>query len=133
MKLVLLKCSVFHGIEGSIFTTPTSDLQSLFHWLLFSLHSFLSLLPSSGLSTFLRDPEPQIVPAGGTARFECHIDGVPAPSITWEKNHMPLPVPAESVNMPRWDLSVWIMFKQQMCILHVRNRHRCAVGEFITF
>ncbi|XP_053085392.1 immunoglobulin superfamily DCC subclass member 4 isoform X5 [Pangasianodon hypophthalmus] len=54
------------------------------------------------LSTFLRDPEPQVVPAGGTARFECHIDGVPAPSITWEKNHMPLPVPAESVNTPRF-------------------------------
>lgn len=79
--------------------------------------SFLSLLPSSGLSTVLRDPEPQVVPAGGTARFECHIDGVPAPRITWEKNHMPLPVPAESVTTPRWDSSVWIMIKQQMCIL----------------
>ncbi|KAF4090904.1 hypothetical protein AMELA_G00030990 [Ameiurus melas] len=54
------------------------------------------------LSTFLRDPEPQVVPAGGTARFECNIDGVPAPSIAWEKNHMPLPVPAESVNTPRF-------------------------------
>ncbi|KAK3528289.1 hypothetical protein QTP86_030040 [Hemibagrus guttatus] len=54
------------------------------------------------LSPFLRDPEPQVVPAGGTARFECHIDGVPAPSITWVKNHMPLPVPAASVSTPRF-------------------------------
>ncbi|XP_053348207.1 immunoglobulin superfamily DCC subclass member 4 isoform X2 [Clarias gariepinus] len=54
------------------------------------------------LSAFLRDPEAQVVPVGGTARFECHIDGVPAPSITWEKNHMPLPVSAESVSTPRF-------------------------------
>ncbi|KAK3510300.1 hypothetical protein QTP70_034009 [Hemibagrus guttatus] len=54
------------------------------------------------LSPFLRDPELQVVPAGGTARFECHIDGVPAPSITWVKNHMPLPVPAASVSTPRF-------------------------------
>ncbi|TTK32052.1 Immunoglobulin superfamily DCC subclass member 4 [Bagarius yarrelli] len=54
------------------------------------------------LSSFLRDPEPQVVAAGGTARFECQIEGVPAPSITWEKNHTSLPVPDASVSMPRF-------------------------------
>ncbi|XP_060715450.1 immunoglobulin superfamily DCC subclass member 4 isoform X3 [Tachysurus vachellii] len=54
------------------------------------------------LSPFLRHPEPQVVPVGGTARFECQIDGVPAPSITWEKNHTPLPVPTASVSTPRF-------------------------------
>uniref|UniRef100_A0A8C1L1X7 Ig-like domain-containing protein n=1 Tax=Cyprinus carpio TaxID=7962 RepID=A0A8C1L1X7_CYPCA len=39
-----------------------------------------------GLSRFLQDPEPQVVPVGGTARFECYVDGLPTPSITWEKD-----------------------------------------------
>lgn len=88
--------------------------------------SFLSLLPYSGLSSFLRDPEPQVVQAGGTARFECHIDGVPAPSITWEKNHVPLHGPAESISAPRWD-SVRITSKQLTCTLLVVNKRQCAV------
>ncbi|XP_058237476.1 immunoglobulin superfamily DCC subclass member 4 isoform X4 [Hemibagrus wyckioides] len=72
-------------LSGSSFGTLTSRSVTLQH---------------ARLSPFLRDPEPQVVPAGGTARFECHIDGVPAPSITWEKDHMPLPVPAASVSTP---------------------------------
>lgn len=27
----------------------------------------------------------------GTARFECHIEGLPAPVITWEKDQVPVP------------------------------------------
>ncbi|XP_062845876.1 immunoglobulin superfamily DCC subclass member 4 isoform X2 [Trichomycterus rosablanca] len=54
------------------------------------------------LSNFHRDPEPQVVPTGGTARFECSIDGLPAPSITWEKDRVPLPAPAESEDTPRY-------------------------------
>ncbi|KAI5626151.1 immunoglobulin superfamily DCC subclass member 4, partial [Silurus asotus] len=67
-----------------------------------TLTSRIVTLQLARLSTFLRDPEPQAVHAGGTARFECRIDGVPAPSITWEKNHMALPVTAEALSTPRF-------------------------------
>lgn len=63
-------------------------------------HTLLSL-SSSGLSRFLQDPEPQVVPVGGTARFECYADGLPTPSITWEKDQAPLPAPAEPLDPSR--------------------------------
>lgn len=67
------------------------------HWFTFFFHvAFCSFslghsLSSSGLSRILQDPEPQVVPVGGTARFECYADGLPTPSITWEKDQAPLP------------------------------------------
>uniref|UniRef100_A0A3B4ZKX6 Immunoglobulin superfamily DCC subclass member 4-like n=1 Tax=Stegastes partitus TaxID=144197 RepID=A0A3B4ZKX6_9TELE len=38
------------------------------------------------LSKFHQEPSPQTVPTGGVARFECQIDGVPTPVITWERD-----------------------------------------------
>ncbi|KAI4892110.1 hypothetical protein NFI96_022940, partial [Prochilodus magdalenae] len=52
------------------------------------------------LSRFLQDPEPQDVPESATARFECQVDGLPVPTITWEKDQVPLPVPAEPDETP---------------------------------
>lgn len=49
----------------------------------------LSLSPA--LSDFSLHPEPQTVEENGTARFECHIEGLPAPVITWEKDQVTLP------------------------------------------
>uniref|UniRef100_A0A3B4TLB8 Immunoglobulin superfamily DCC subclass member 4 n=1 Tax=Seriola dumerili TaxID=41447 RepID=A0A3B4TLB8_SERDU len=43
------------------------------------------------LSKFHQEPSPQTVPVGGAARFECQIEGVPTPVITWEKNFISLP------------------------------------------
>ncbi|KAK6294634.1 hypothetical protein J4Q44_G00354640 [Coregonus suidteri] len=43
------------------------------------------------LSRFHQDPEAQVVPVGGASRFECQIDGVPTPRITWEKDQEPIP------------------------------------------
>ncbi|XP_035377002.1 immunoglobulin superfamily DCC subclass member 4 [Electrophorus electricus] len=59
-------------------------------------------LQLASLSRFLQDPESQVVPTGGTARFQCHVDGLPVPSITWEKDQVPLPVPADSDDPARY-------------------------------
>lgn len=48
-------------------------------------------LYSPGLSKFHQEPSPQTVPAGGAARFECQIEGVPTPVITWEKDKVAVP------------------------------------------
>ncbi|MBN3311631.1 IGDC4 protein, partial [Atractosteus spatula] len=56
-----------------------------------ALSSRTVLVQLSGLSRFLQHPEPQLVPVGGAVRFECHVDGLPAPLITWEKDQGPLP------------------------------------------
>lgn len=45
----------------------------------------------SGLSKFHQEPSPQTVLAGGAARFECQIEGVPTPVITWEKDKVAVP------------------------------------------
>lgn len=41
---------------------------------------------SAGLSKFHQQPSEQRVNVGGAARFECQIEGVPTPAITWEKD-----------------------------------------------
>lgn len=53
-------------------------------------------LDPSGLSKFHQEPSPQTVPAGGAARFECQIEGVPTPVITWEKDKVAVS------EEPRW-------------------------------
>lgn len=45
----------------------------------------------SGLSKFHQQPLPQRVNVGGAARFECQIEGVPTPVITWEKDKVAVP------------------------------------------
>lgn len=45
----------------------------------------------AGLSKFRLEPSPQKVPTGGAARFECQIEGIPTPVITWEKDEVAIP------------------------------------------
>lgn len=45
----------------------------------------------SALAGFSLHPESQTVAENGTARFECHIEGLPAPVITWEKDQVTVP------------------------------------------
>ncbi|XP_052006458.1 immunoglobulin superfamily DCC subclass member 4 isoform X1 [Xyrauchen texanus] len=75
------------GVEGGYSCLSTSSTGAL--------TSRAITLHLASLSHFLQDPEPQVVSVGGTARFECYADGMPTPSITWEKNQTPLPAPAE--------------------------------------
>nr|XP_002662886.2 immunoglobulin superfamily DCC subclass member 4 [Danio rerio] len=82
------------GVEGGYRCLSSSSAGALTSRTL-SLHL-------ASLSRFLQDPEPQIVPVGGTARFECYVDGLPTPSITWEKDQAPLPAPTESLEPSRY-------------------------------
>lgn len=43
------------------------------------------------LSGFSLYPESQTVEENGTARFQCHVEGLPAPVITWEKDQVTVP------------------------------------------
>ncbi|XP_027871242.1 immunoglobulin superfamily DCC subclass member 4 isoform X1 [Xiphophorus couchianus] len=40
----------------------------------------------ASLSSFFAEPSSQTVTTGGSARFECQIEGVPTPVITWQKD-----------------------------------------------
>ncbi|KTG06955.1 hypothetical protein cypCar_00037597, partial [Cyprinus carpio] len=75
------------GVEGGYSCLSTSSTGAL--------TSRALTLHLASLSRFLQDPEPQVVPVGGTARFECYVDGLPTPSITWEKDQAPLPAPTQ--------------------------------------
>ncbi|XP_017159621.1 immunoglobulin superfamily DCC subclass member 4 isoform X3 [Poecilia reticulata] len=44
----------------------------------------------ASLSSFYEEPSPQTVTTGGSARFECQIEGVPTAVITWQKDQVTL-------------------------------------------
>ncbi|XP_048419082.2 immunoglobulin superfamily DCC subclass member 4 [Stegostoma tigrinum] len=56
-----------------------------------AITSRTAVIRFSTLSQFHRQPESQTVVENGTARFECGIDGLPLPLITWEKNQSTIP------------------------------------------
>ncbi|XP_028812733.1 immunoglobulin superfamily DCC subclass member 4 isoform X2 [Denticeps clupeoides] len=60
----------------------------------------------ASLSRFLQDPEPQVVESGAAARFECQVEGVPMPSITWEKDQEPLVPQARFIVLPNGVLQI---------------------------
>uniref|UniRef100_A0A3Q1H4I1 Immunoglobulin superfamily, DCC subclass, member 4 n=1 Tax=Anabas testudineus TaxID=64144 RepID=A0A3Q1H4I1_ANATE len=60
----------------------------------------------ASLSTFHQEPSPQTVRAGGTARFECQIEGVPSPVITWEKDTVPVPEETRFISLPNGVLQI---------------------------
>uniref|UniRef100_A0A8C2KVA8 Immunoglobulin superfamily, DCC subclass, member 4 n=1 Tax=Cyprinus carpio TaxID=7962 RepID=A0A8C2KVA8_CYPCA len=82
------------GVEGGYSCLSTSSTGAL--------TSRALTLHLASLSRFLQDPEPQVVPVGGTARFECYVDGLPTPSITWEKDQAPLPAPTQPLEPSRY-------------------------------
>ncbi|XP_031442790.1 immunoglobulin superfamily DCC subclass member 4 isoform X2 [Clupea harengus] len=63
-------------------------------------------LSLASLSRMLRDPEAQVVPAGGAARFECQVEGLPTPTITWEKDQVPLEPSARFISLPSGVLQI---------------------------
>ncbi|XP_073922329.1 immunoglobulin superfamily DCC subclass member 4 isoform X1 [Castor canadensis] len=58
------------------------------------------------LADFSQHPESQTVEENGTARFECHIEGLPAPVITWEKDQVMLPEEPRLVTLPNGVLQI---------------------------
>lgn len=108
----------------SLLLTPAICLHHQFtfgHSFLFvdkKIHLLWLIPPTSvtllflGLSKFHQEPSPQTVLAGGAARFECQIEGLPTPVITWEKDK--LAVPEET----RWPLFVFIQIYHWVSNIH---------------
>ncbi|KAJ7408506.1 immunoglobulin superfamily DCC subclass member 4-like protein [Pitangus sulphuratus] len=60
----------------------------------------------STLSRFFQQPEPQTVEENGMARFECGIEGLPSPVITWEKDHEAVPAEPRFITLPNGVLQI---------------------------
>ncbi|XP_006831907.1 PREDICTED: immunoglobulin superfamily DCC subclass member 4 [Chrysochloris asiatica] len=58
------------------------------------------------LAGFSLHPESQTVEENGTARFECHIEGLPAPVITWEKDQVTVPQEPRLITLPNGVLQI---------------------------
>ncbi|XP_039721213.1 immunoglobulin superfamily DCC subclass member 4 [Pteropus medius] len=58
------------------------------------------------LTGFSLHPESQTVEENGTARFECHIEGRPAPIITWEKDQETVPEEPRIITLPNGVLQI---------------------------
>ncbi|XP_066491468.1 immunoglobulin superfamily DCC subclass member 4 [Tiliqua scincoides] len=64
------------------------------------------VLRLSTLSQFFQHPESQVVEENGTARFECRIEGLPPPKITWEKDHTVVPSEPRFIALPNGVLQI---------------------------
>ncbi|NXU84234.1 IGDC4 protein, partial [Xiphorhynchus elegans] len=60
----------------------------------------------STLSRFFQQPESQTVEENGMARFECGIEGLPSPVITWEKDQEPVPAEPRFITLPNGVLQI---------------------------
>ncbi|KAM9860850.1 immunoglobulin superfamily DCC subclass member 4 [Aulostomus maculatus] len=92
------------GVEGGYSCVSASALGAL------TSRTVNVLLAS--LSHFHLEPSPQTVAAGGAARFECQIEGVPTPVIIWEKDKVAVPVDARFISLPNGVLQILEVTKE---------------------
>ncbi|XP_073320165.1 immunoglobulin superfamily DCC subclass member 4 [Pagrus major] len=92
------------GVEGGYSCVSASALGAL------TSRTVNVLLAS--LSKFHQEPSPQTVPAGGAARFECQIEGVPTPVITWEKDRVAVPEEPRFISLPNGVLQILEVTKE---------------------
>ncbi|XP_044836856.1 immunoglobulin superfamily DCC subclass member 4 isoform X3 [Mauremys mutica] len=64
------------------------------------------VLAVEGLSRFFQQPESQTVEENGMARFECRIEGLPSPVITWEKDQAAVPAEPRFITLPNGILQI---------------------------
>ncbi|XP_071236867.1 immunoglobulin superfamily DCC subclass member 4-like [Salvelinus alpinus] len=88
------------------------------------------------LSRFHQDPEAQVVPVGGASRFECQIDGVPTPRITWEKDQEPIPSQLRFISLPNGVLQILGAVKEDggayRCVASNSARKRFSQDAILT-
>ncbi|XP_034042642.1 immunoglobulin superfamily DCC subclass member 4 [Thalassophryne amazonica] len=77
----------------------------------------------ASLSQFHQEPSPKIVPAGGAARFECLIEGVPTPVITWEKDREPILEDKRFISLPNGVLQILEVTKKD------EGTYRCVASN----
>ncbi|XP_053192553.1 immunoglobulin superfamily DCC subclass member 4 isoform X2 [Scomber japonicus] len=92
------------GVEGGYSCVSASALGAL------TSRTVNVLLAS--LSQFHQEPSPQTVPVGGAARFECQIEGVPTPVITWEKDKVTVPEDTRFISLPNGVLQILEVTKE---------------------
>ncbi|XP_024151393.1 immunoglobulin superfamily DCC subclass member 4 isoform X2 [Oryzias melastigma] len=77
----------------------------------------------ASLSRFHKEPAPQTVPASGSARFECHIEGIPTPVITWEKDKVAITDVKRFISLPNGVLQILEVTKQD------EGLYRCVASN----
>ncbi|XP_026028519.1 immunoglobulin superfamily DCC subclass member 4 [Astatotilapia calliptera] len=87
-----------HGVAGAYSCVTGSSLGAL-------MSRTVNVLLAS-LSKFRLEPSPQKVPTGGAARFECQIEGIPTPVITWEKDEVAIPEGTRFISLPNGVLQI---------------------------
>uniref|UniRef100_A0A8D3A642 Immunoglobulin superfamily DCC subclass member 4 n=1 Tax=Scophthalmus maximus TaxID=52904 RepID=A0A8D3A642_SCOMX len=103
------------GLEGGFSCISASALGAL------TSRTVNVLLAS--LSKFHQEPSHQTVPAGGAARFECQIEGVPTPVITWEKNKVAVPEETRFISLPNGVLQILEVTKED------EGAYRCVASN----
>ncbi|XP_029283903.1 immunoglobulin superfamily DCC subclass member 4 isoform X2 [Cottoperca gobio] len=103
------------GVEGGYSCVSASVLGAL------TSRTVNVLLAS--LSKFHQQPSPQTVPAGGNARFECQIEGVPTPFITWEKDTVAVPEETRLISLLNGVLQILEVTKED------EGAYRCVVSN----
>uniref|UniRef100_A0A3Q3JDJ0 Ig-like domain-containing protein n=1 Tax=Monopterus albus TaxID=43700 RepID=A0A3Q3JDJ0_MONAL len=79
----------------------------------------------ASMSKFHQEPSPQTVPAGGSARFECQIEGVPTPVITWEKDKVAVPEMTRFISLPNGVLQILEVTKED------EGAYRCVASNSV--
>lgn len=103
------------SVEGSYSCVSASPLGAL------TSRTINVLLAS--LSNFHQEPSPQAVPAGGAAHFECQIEGVPTPVITWEKDEEAIPEDSRFISLPNGVLQILEVTKED------EGAYRCVASN----
>ncbi|XP_075933719.1 immunoglobulin superfamily DCC subclass member 4 [Anarhichas minor] len=103
------------GVEGGYSCVCASALGAL------TSRTVNVLLAS--LSKFHQEPSPQTVPAGGVARFECQIEGVPTPVITWEKDTVAVPEQIRFISLLNGVLQILEVTKED------EGAYRCVASN----
>uniref|UniRef100_A0ACB8E541 Uncharacterized protein n=1 Tax=Sphaerodactylus townsendi TaxID=933632 RepID=A0ACB8E541_9SAUR len=86
------------GVEG--------NYSCVSHRSLGSVASQIVLLRDSTLSQFFQHPESQTVERKGVARFECQIEGIPVPVISWQKDHVAVSLDPRFIVLPNGVLQI---------------------------
>ncbi|XP_033972670.1 immunoglobulin superfamily DCC subclass member 4 [Trematomus bernacchii] len=107
--------SPHQGVEGGYSCVTASTLGAL------TSRTVNVLLAS--LSKFHQQPSPHTVPAGGAARFECQIEGVPTPVITWEKDKVAVPEETRFISLLNGVLHILEVTKED------EGAYRCVASN----
>lgn len=103
------------GLEGGYSCVSASALGAL-------TSRTINVLRAS-LSKFHQEPSPQTVPTGGVARFECQVDGVPTPVISWEKDKEAVPEETRFISLPNGVLQILEVTKED------EGDYRCVASN----